>query len=1095
MSDQPLKDNGGAKDPKKGHGGIVSMKSVMGDILDVGDDALEKSPEGKHEDSLLEKEVGQKEEGEEGKKEKKKKTRLSDIQEIIGMDWQLKKKEKEEGALKEISSTEGGAHGRLKEKEWEGTAREKEIENALTSQQWEEKEDKKPRLPEMLEREGSRVKRVKRKQGEEKNEPVLSRKEGEDEELFLKRKQREAAQQKTEKEVQKGQQDFDATKVTEEKIPDGPKKQKKKEKKEVPWNNAFQRKKKKEKEEEKTSFERMFSKIKPHSHIHRFLHIISSFTLGGFFIGITLFLGGTALSESLQEKGSSLAFLQEGTASIYLVGGEEIRTSSRKILFGGETVFLWEGEGEVELVDGGTLRMRAGARIKIDQSEKGVVLTPLAGDFWLFGGSNPIIRTKNATFYPRYASVFFSQEEETFQIASYANPVTAEIWSSKGEKILFLLAAQKEVTIIPKNIPDDLADVRYSKLKKELRMRLVSLNLWAEKNALADKYARERYFSGILEWNEEDIFSDSVLSYVRNMLIFFPEKKLQEAQEREKNQKIAYLKEHFFESKSTNVSPYDLSDDDLRFLFAAVGTMIPTDDVLSEFIPLKSEFESRESLASEQIRVLAQARFSLLQNALLAKNEEGIVRILGKLYDDFKKEEVTDENRIRLDRAREIIADLFQGAGDGGVGENVLLAASKLDSLALEWEQGRQSIVALEIVEKNFRNIDRFLDRLQFPEAKRLLAENQELLLLPVDPNLFRRKEELQQEQLFIHQKYAIFYRQGRIGQRQLHAVIDSRQEAEKALLRLEKKEDERAAAELLKEEGEEEEKTIYDIFSEYGMLLISVSEEGENYQIEEAQLPDGTSFSAFYRADEESLSGITLGDLIIPENILLGHFVGVIEGLRAEMLQEDVTFEEVMSSFQQDWKKKEVDFLRHIDPLVIDVTKRLVRSEFAETGFEVHLKNIILVAEKEVHVTEARMMNFQNMKLSLNFHTETKLASKILLEKGDRMLPDTHFSDLSAKIERSVEQWEKEDAMKNRVQWALKNAGVDISEEDIRLSEENIHFQKGEYEDLLLSGLADGESEIFLFLSQNGTPFLKNIPFPDLKKEMQKIFSPEEEN
>lgn len=865
-----------------------------------------------------------------------------------------------------------------------------------------------------------------------------------------------------------------------------------------------------EKEKQEEEMKRKQYERNPIDLLSRISHLIGYNIIAVLFLGFTFFLGGSALKEGSATSTENVLFLR-GKATITLSTGEEFSgKQENNILFGGEEISLITGKAEVHFSDETRIRLEEGAKIKVVQISPDPIIQHISGKIWVFGQKNPEIRYQNAAFFARGTSALFEKFDTVLSVATLRHPLLAEVWSPKNLKhASFILPTKHKISFSLENIPESIADIHYSKLKKELHLSAIEPDEWTSENVLEDRREAEIILSDFLR-NRRMIFFSGFFHDLREKLIVFESKKEEIKRKDEESKKQFLIEEYILGISAHDIKLANISDDDLdTTLYYATFISNPDGRLLNKVMDIIQEFRKRKDVPHRE-RIIAQTILSLYEEALLQNDDQMVQKILQEQVAHWKKENVKDEETKRLlEIYREIIAVIFQEKVQM-VTPELFALATELDNIALSAEEKESEnvfIAALEVIQRNFATANTFLEKGDLSVANSILRQNR-LLLKGQTPSqkfvLTYRDYTKRQEDL--ESKLDVFREFGVMSDANVEVILQERKKAEGVIANIQNAEgfgiasvsEENATGNdvyLEEEVKKTEAEQIREDFSGIGYVIISPvttarSDDGA-VLIAEAVLPNGDSFSAEYFVDSKVVRNVDIPteDIYLESEISLAELPVAIETIRNTSRYDPTSIRLARDNLKDALPSQEEDPLAKVDPIVIDVTRRQAQKEFAKHDYEVNLLDIVMTSETTLAVKNISMpfLGSNTVSLVIEKATQGKAVLKnIFIEPYHVSVPQTDIEHLLETTEKAFNDFLAREELRGQTEWVLLDAGVTISSEDVRITDKGITFQSGKYYSWVLSGTADPEEQIFSLISRDNREFLRDIHFDDLRETLR---------
>jgi hypothetical protein len=288
------------------------------------------------------------------------------------------------------------------------------------------------------------------------------------------------------------------------------------------------------------------------------------------------------------------------------------------------------------------------------------------------------------------------------------------------------------------------------------------------------------------------------------------------------------------------------------------------------------------------------------------------------------------------------------------------------------------------------------------------------------------------------------------------------------------------------------------DDFIEHGVVLTSAMDIGNEFQdvvdILDAKLRDGTSFTAEYLPYQSVIRNIDIPGygIAIKGEIGLNNLIVAIESERAGSKQRGENLADVKEYMQDAWSITETDPLAQVRPEMIDLSKRIVFNELQEIDISVSLGNIVMISPDRVRVEQASFGELQGRSVEFVYHLSTKTIESAILLPDNVQLTSRTIDELVIDAESAVELAKTYNEYKKRVNWALETASAILTDAVIEITPDGVGMNNVIYKNWVLSGLADGENEIFLMINNEDGLLLRDIPYANLTRRLAEVYQSE---
>lgn len=821
------------------------------------------------------------------------------------------------------------------------------------------------------------------------------------------------------------------------------------------------------------------SKIARNLKFHRIMFMSTALTMGIFLLAITLFLGGGALEERASVFNDVVK--SYGETKITLLSGDNYYIRGNHPLFGGEIINVKNGSAEINFGEGSTIRLRENTQIRILQISPHVVITMDKGEIWVLGNRSTEVRFKNAVFYARSNSARFTKENDRIIAASYRHPLFTELFpASTDKKAFFAIPSKKRIKFSEESISRSLPDLHFSKLKKEILFSEAEQDQWAAHNIVDDNRILSSAANDLKLQTKTSVLGKSLFASMKDIFVVFPERKQRDLSDTKKTSQAEFLSELLTTGTPNNLQTADLSDESIDLALSVSNLIVPNKNLVTTNKLLQDELKKRNHFDSRE-RLIAQNSLSMLEDAMNENDPVLAESIISSMTTTWQTSNKSPENKVMLEMYREIIADLFRRYINL-VTPSMLQASSRLDSIAISWGQRQMAIITtLEIIAKNLETADTFLEKSKLDMAKGLLDINDVLFKVRPTLDLIASFDSMQNRQEFLKEKYAIFKTQGWLSKDELFELLKKREDAQRILLYMEEEQKKIVEMNTVFVADTPLADRIREDFINNKLQIVSMigaeDENAKTVDIIEAILPDGERFSGEYLPDFKVIRNVVLeGEKSIQNDIKLTKLIETIDSLRTNTINS--IGEDLRELRTKPLPKLVEDPISKMDPIVIEVTRRLNQAVLAQKGFNVPLKNVILTSPKTIHVTGVAFEDSGEHTLEFDIDNDTKQLSKVVLHPENTLVDSNSLDTLSAQALVALDKFMAKKDLENQVEWALLAAGLTPKTAKIVSATTGIYFENGKYHDWTLSGLADPQKRTFIIITKGGKDFLKNVSY-----------------
>lgn len=824
---------------------------------------------------------------------------------------------------------------------------------------------------------------------------------------------------------------------------------------------------------------------KKYSRFARILHITSALALGIFLLATTLLIGGSALEKQVIAHINSIEAF--GQTKIEISSGDSYFIRGNYPIFGGETISVQNGSAIIRFEEGSIVRLRGNSEIKIHQIYPYPVISMEKGEMWVFGNRTINIAFTRSVFFARSNSARFQKEGDKVTASSYMHPLFAELSPPGSDrKAFFAIPSKRRIVFAENSIPRALPDLHFSKLKKEIHFSDAEQDSWANTNIVEDT----RYVAGLAEdmkLNAKDRgLGKGIFANIQDTLVLFPDKKKRNLHASAKNRLDTFLSELIVDGKPFTVNAVELSDEGIDQAINTITLVEPNNHIITTSEDLYAEAKKR-NLGGDPQRIIAQNSLSLFEDAL-NKNDAALAEsILENMVKEWGTAKRSEENKIMLEMYREIIADLFR-KNLNIITPAILHASTRLDTIAIGWGKKQMAVITtLEIIEKNLVTADTFLEKSKLEMAKNLLDINDVLLNMRPTNELNASYESLRNRQEYLREKYGIFKTQGWISKAELYELLRKREDAKRILSYMQEEERKLLEMNMVQPEKIPLADQIHEDFLQNKLLIVSMigaeDEEAQVVEIVEAKLPDGQTFSGEYLPEFKVIRNVKLegeeANNEIDNELKIGKLISTIEALRVSQINS--IGEDLRELRTNPLPKLEEDPVAKMDPIVIEVTKRLAHATLIQKGFQVLLKDVLITSQTMLRIRNVGFEPTAKHTLEFDYNNETKQVSNIVLHPENVTVYADSLDTLSDQAMAALEEYQNRINLQEITEFALNNAGMTIAPRNIRYTPTGVHFQNAEYHDWIIAGLADAERRVYIDITKGGKSFLKNVPFDSL--------------
>ncbi len=839
------------------------------------------------------------------------------------------------------------------------------------------------------------------------------------------------------------------------------------------------------------------SNKKHSSRLTQSLYIVSALAIGFCLLATTLLIGGSQLEKkTLAHINDIEAF---GETRIEISSGEGYFIKGEYPIFGGETITIGNGNAIIDFAEGSQIRLNEKSKIKIHQVFPNPVISLYEGEIWAYGNRALRVLGEQSVFYVRSNSARFNKIGDKMTASSYLHPLFVELTPpGTNRAAAFAIPSKKRIVFAEQSIPRALPNLHFSKLKKEIHFSDAEQDAWSNKNVVEDG----RYIAKLAEDLKLDTknhtLGKGIVASIQDIAVVFPDKKRRNLHASADNKFDVYLSELITDGKPFSVQSVELPDDAIDQAIATTNLIEPNKNLVFTGEELRSEARKR-NLNGNAERIIAQNVLAFLEDALEKKDAALAESILTTMVTDWGTAKKTEENKIMLEMYREIIADLFRKNIDI-VTPAILHASTRLDTIAISWGKQQMAIITtLEVIEKNLLTADIFLEKSKLEMSKNLLDINDVLFRIRPTSDLNSSYESMQNRQEFLREKYGIFKTQGWLSKTELYELLRKRNDARRILGYMQEEERKILEMNQIIAESVPLADQIREEFLQNKLMIISMigaeDEKAKVVEIVEAKLPDGQTFSGEYLPEFKVIRNVKVeGEVAagtINNELKLSKLISTIESLRVNNIIN--SGEDLRELRTNPLPKLEEDPVDKMDPIVIEVTKRLAQATLVQKGFQIQLKDVLITAPNMLHMRNVQFDVTNTNTLEFDFDNDSKVISNVYLMPENIAVSANSLDHVSGRALMALAEYNRQLSLQDQVEFALMSAGLEIASEDIRYTPAGIHFQNATYHDWVMSGLANADRQIYIDITKGGKSFLKNTSFESLGGTLKSKWEAEE--
>lgn len=821
----------------------------------------------------------------------------------------------------------------------------------------------------------------------------------------------------------------------------------------------------------------------------RILHICGAFAMAVFLLVITI-----VLDVKSQEMTRSNLFRINGNGEsrFSLYGEDFFPVEKTKVLFGGETIDVESGSAQMEFSDGTRVKAETGSQFFLLQLEPYPIFILEKGEIWFFGLGESQFLAGGVRLFPRGASGILRLENGKLFAAAYRQPITMEI-PTQEKNVSVIIPNQKRVSFVPKNIPDTLGDIRFSKIKKEILFSNQTISEQVKSNISSDERWMDKNYSALVFQNTKETKNN--FSGLLTLFSLYPEKQLDNEVTLEEKTKREVFRAFILGKKENALNTHDLSDENITFLLLTFPQVPAKKISIPEFKKILEEAEKRATIDPY---LIAQSLFSVFKNVLSSQDIPSSEQILSKVSLLWNDKKNTPENERLLDMYRENITSSIEQNISQITGK-IFSQIANLDDLALAWENGEKDVITLEVVERNIETINAFLYKEEFDNAEMVLKKNDELLKTKPSTYLLGKFRDTKERNTMMWQKYSIFAEKGVLSDKKLKLAIKKQAEqkqtvekiynAQEFFLHSADTQDVSSAGEMqinTSSKGREE-KTKAD-FAEIGITVLSMNTKEKNgkpfVEISRAITSSGLILRAEYFPESQVVQKVETSKkgVEIQGEINLRYLSAALTSLQKNHGDDLASLKK---NAAKTWAINEDDSLKDIPPQVIDITKRLALAELEKREWNATLRDITMIAENTVRITEIIIPELKGQKLSFTLSVDTKAVRDAELLPAKKKVNATNIDELLKKALVVYTTYNKDKHDKQETKAMLERVRIDTETQGvIKKNSSGVNFQGMKYEGMNISGVADVDTKQFLVFLIDGKSLGKNIPFSEFQEK-----------
>lgn len=826
--------------------------------------------------------------------------------------------------------------------------------------------------------------------------------------------------------------------------------------------------------------------LKRHSHAHRLLHFSFALVFTCITIGFAAFFAGNPADGAGFDK---ITIKGEGEVFIIDEFGKKNEIIKETPVFAGETIAT--GKRSVA-----TIAINETRAVYLN-NETEIVLTAKneielkKGQIWVFSAEETFVATPQAKIRIENATGDFQINNNNYQITSWNHNLEIEFDLGNREKIKnFLLPLGSRIIFNGDQLKPDLARLRFSKLKKELKLHSAGITEWEEENIKKDKNI-------VFRLEEENFIASEVQSTLpgsylaaRSFFSLIPERKTVAEDDRlaaKTEEVFNYLAKGNFDQAKKILITKKFSEEQLAEMWQKTYIMSKKENFLKANHEIANIWLTIAVDKPELKNKLL--RFSLaLREDLLKLREPALLALEDEYFRNLWKSVNTAGSSTELMGHMEALFRMTEFYADR-VDSDALKTNEWLNDFALVNEDPQaKDLLKLEIAQKNLTLTNVLMDAEQYLLAKEVIKNLQTRLALETIPEIFQIKEKILEEDRLINEKLAFVSANGSLNEEELAQKIKDRAKAEELLRELESDNvDTEESADL---DDQKLLNSVRDRFAEMEITIIAhdVLDDSKNtFSIEKAILTNNVSFSAIYNRSNDSLSGIVFdGGKEYPGGIALSGVAWL-----AESVSE--SGEEVDGSLHAAATTEPIPEEQGLDSTVITLVKKVAQSKLAPLGLNIESRNITALSENEVRIKGATIGSKETKDLieeiTFDFNIENSSFRNITV--SDYPAGEATVGDFVAKIKAAAEKQDTINLLIAEVEKVFKTLGLNFEmgkNVAVDYTKQTARFSKLQYSakesDFVISGFYDISSGTFTAIAEENKKFttLTNIKKEDFK-------------
>ncbi len=834
--------------------------------------------------------------------------------------------------------------------------------------------------------------------------------------------------------------------------------------------------------------------IEQHSSLHRFLNLSFALVITVLTVGIAWFFGDNAV----RDIGSRMTIEVDGKVVITDEFGKSREAVDKIFVYEGETIETDEfSSASIKLPDLSELRLDNNSKIKINKQDDFYINN---GHIWLFSAGNVTIGAEKVNFIAENTSADFLIND-VYEVSSWRHNLEVDLTLDEaGLSKSILLPVGTRIMFSPKQLNSDFDLLRFSKLKKELKLHFASMTDWESINLEKDQ---ER-----LLVFEDEAFSIDISArepsesffFMKMFFAFFPEKKLSLENNfisREINKVFKELSENNFQSAKRSIIGQNFSENQLEDMWLKTRALSSTKTFLEakhaiQDIWLKNFSDNKEELQTKFLR----SSLAMLEDYTKNRNEP-LLTIELDYYKNLWNKFEGDDYLSELDSHREAVYAIMNYYVDR-IDSNFVALDNWLDDLAIMSEVGRdQDVLRLEIAQKNLSLVEIFINSQRYFLAQEIIEDSKQRLAIEKVPEISNVSRQIVAKEELLNEKLEFIGKTGDMDEEQFRQYLLERQKEEELLAEL------RGDSEDYLDQMSDEEKLanikefVRESFSKEGLTLISYNPEGSSdniFVIDRAVLPDGKGFSAVYNRQTNALSDIIFDDgTEYTVGVKLTHIIWLSDQLFAEV-------EDGGEHAVADEDNENDPTYQPISSNLAVLLKKKASNKMEEFSIKVSAKDLEVISTNQVSISNAVMEDVAYT-VSFDFNVDNSYCTNIKV--GNIEIDDVEIKDLKKEIIGIAEEKAEMDSLIKSVESAFNSLGIRFEiGKNVLIDKQNLTARfsklvfKYQEEEFVVSGVYDIEKLSFITIAEENKKFetIRNINILKFAKSIEDAYQTKQE-